>query len=161
MNTPKAPVISEPVELTEAEATKASVKALTPKQVDALADELEIKEQFAKTADGKIAVGDYKYFEDCMDRDPTGALAREQFGWDKVYVELGSSSDRITINRKQYFHGLWYNIRHHQASSFYEIMYQTQRHEEEVFDREGSRNWLNKQKKHPVIRGRGGRAVVS
>lgn len=160
MNTQKAPVISEPVELAETERSK-TVKALTPKQIDALADELEIKEQFAKTSEGKVAVGDYKYFQDCMDRDPSGALAREQFGWDKMYVDLGSSSDRIIINRKQYFQCMWYNIRHHQAASFYEIMYQTQRHEAEVFDREGTRNWLNKKKKHLTISGRGGRAVVS
>ncbi len=156
MNTPQDVEISEPVELAETETTKASGKALTPKQIDALADELGVKEQFVKTSDGKVPMGDYRYFEDCMERDPTGSLAREQFAWEKIRVDLGSSADRITINRKQYFHDRWYNIRHNQAASFYEIMYQTQRHESEVFDREGQRNWLNKKKKHAVIHGRAG-----
>jgi hypothetical protein len=163
MNTPKAPKIDEPVELEEAPvAETAKVKALTAKQVDALADELGLKRQYTKTAEGKIEVGDYPAFEEMMETDPSGALAREKFEWVKIYIELGASADRITINRKQYFHGHWYNIRAHQVPDFNAIMYQTQRHEAEVFDREGQHNWLNKRKKHPTIHGgRGGQVVVS
>ncbi len=49
-----------------------------------------------------------------------------------VHVDLGSSTDHMTINGIEYYHGHTYNVPDHLLASFNEIMWNTRMHEEVV-----------------------------
>lgn len=126
--------LSQPGELEVVEENESSpkVQRLTDKQVLALEKELGIKRQTAVVDKQRVEVGESLYFDELLEEDPTGKLARDAFSWEKVTVDLGEQADRITFDRKQYFHGHTYNIRRYQVAGFNEVMWNSKRHDAEV-----------------------------
>ena len=126
--------LSQPAELNVNEENESSPKTqrLTDKQVMALEKELGIRRQTAVIDKQRVEVGEALYFDELLEEDPTGASARSAFSWENVTVDLGEQADRITFDRKQYFHGHTYKIRRYQVAGFNETMWNSKRHDAEV-----------------------------
>lgn len=126
--------LSAPAELEVSEDNVSSPKEqrLTDKQVLALEKDLGIKRMTALVGQEKKEVGEGLFFDELMEDDPTGESARSAFSWETVTVDLGEQADRITFDRKQYFHGHTYKIRRYQLAGFNETMWNSKRHDAEV-----------------------------
>lgn len=132
------PESSQPAELKvplhyeDGEAPEPKGKRLSEKEVTALEKELGIKRETAIVDKQRVPYGECLAFDDLMEEDPSGQAAREAFAWVPVTVDLGEQADRITFDRKIYFHGRTYQIRMRQLAGFNEVMFQSQRHDAEV-----------------------------
>lgn len=126
--------LSAPAELEVNEDNEPSpkVQRLTDKQVKALEKELGIERMTAIIDKQRQEVGPALYFDELLEDDPTGESARGAFAWETVTVDLGEQADRITFDRKQYFHGHTYKVRRYQLAGFNETMWASKRHDAEV-----------------------------
>lgn len=126
--------LSAPAELEvpEDNDTQPKVQRLTDKQVLALEKELGIKRQTAIIDKQRQEIGEGLYFDELVEDDPTGESARSAFAWETVTVDLGEQADRVTFDRKQYFHGYTYKVRRYQLAGFNEVMWASKRHDAEV-----------------------------